>query len=122
MAARRRRAHRARQAAAGQDRGALCRRDRDPLRGGHETPRSRAVSVRTAAGPMDFSTTPEQDAFVETVRRFAAEHIAPFYQRREREGAFDRVTLREMGRLGFFGVELPERYGGLGLDCLTAGL
>jgi cyclohexanecarboxyl-CoA dehydrogenase len=71
---------------------------------------------------MDFSTTPEQDAFVETVRCFAAEHIAPFYQRREREGAFDRVTLREMGRLGFFGVELPERYGGLGLDCLTAGL
>src|SRR5260370_25218113 len=27
-----------------------------------------------------------------------------------------------MGRLGFFGVELPAAYGGLGLDCVTAGL
>jgi cyclohexanecarboxyl-CoA dehydrogenase len=27
-----------------------------------------------------------------------------------------------MGELSFFGVSLPERYGGLGLDCLTDGL
>jgi cyclohexanecarboxyl-CoA dehydrogenase len=27
-----------------------------------------------------------------------------------------------MGRLGFFGVELPEAFGGLGESCLTAGL
>jgi cyclohexanecarboxyl-CoA dehydrogenase len=27
-----------------------------------------------------------------------------------------------MGDLGLFGVELPEEYGGLGLDCTTAGL
>ena len=80
------------------------------------------MSVGTAAGPMAFSTTPEQDALVETAARFAAERLAPFYQQRDREGAFDRATLREMGRLGFFGVELPEDYGGLGLDCVTAGL
>jgi cyclohexanecarboxyl-CoA dehydrogenase len=71
---------------------------------------------------MDFSTTPDQDALVETARRFAAEQLAPNYKLREREGAFDRPTLREMGRLGFFGVEMPERHGGLGLDCVTAGL
>jgi cyclohexanecarboxyl-CoA dehydrogenase len=71
---------------------------------------------------MDFSTTPEQDDFVETARRFAASRLAPYYRQREREGAFDRDTLREMGRLGLFGVELPEEFGGLGLDCVTAGL
>ena len=71
---------------------------------------------------MDFSTTPEQDALVETARRFADQRLAPFYKQREREGAFDRATLREMGGLGFFGVEMPEEYGGLGLDCVTAGL
>jgi cyclohexanecarboxyl-CoA dehydrogenase len=71
---------------------------------------------------MDFSTTPEQDALVENARRFAAEHLAPFYKQREREGAFDRATLLDLGRLGFFGIEIPEEDGGLGLDCITAGL
>jgi cyclohexanecarboxyl-CoA dehydrogenase len=71
---------------------------------------------------MSFATTPEQDALVEVAREFGRKRLAPFYQQREREGAFDRATLREMGELGFFGVELPEDHGGLGLDCLTAGL
>lgn len=73
-------------------------------------------------GPMSFATTPEQDALVEVARRFGRERLAPFYKQREREGAFDRATLREMGELGFFGVEMPEKCGGLGLDCVSAGL
>jgi cyclohexanecarboxyl-CoA dehydrogenase len=71
---------------------------------------------------FNFSTSPEQDALVDIARRFGQEQLAPFYKQREREGAFDRATLREMGKLGFFGVEIPEEYGGLGLDSVTAGL
>ncbi len=71
---------------------------------------------------MDFSITPEQEEIVATARRFGERRLAPFYKQREREGAFDRATLAEMGALGFFGVELPEEHGGLGLDCVTAGL
>ena len=71
---------------------------------------------------MDFSITPEQEAIVATARSFGERRLAPFYKQREREGAFDRTTLAEMGRLGFFGVELPEAHGGLGADCVTAGL
>jgi len=71
---------------------------------------------------MDFSFSPEQEAIAATARRFAEQRLAPFYKQREREGAFDRATLAEMGRLGFFGVELGEEHGGLGSDCLTAGL
>ena len=74
------------------------------------------------ASPMSFSTSPEQDEMIATARRFAEQRLAPFYRQREREGAFDRDTLREMGRLGLFGAELPEAHGGLGLDCVTAGL
>lgn len=71
---------------------------------------------------MDFSITAEQQHLVEAARQYATERIAPFYQQREREERFDRATLLEMGKLGFFGVELPETAGGLGLDCLTSGL
>jgi cyclohexanecarboxyl-CoA dehydrogenase len=71
---------------------------------------------------MDFSLTADQEALVSAARTFGRQELAPYYQQREREGAFDRDTLRKMGELGFFGVEMPERYGGLGLDTLTAGL
>ena len=68
-----------------------------------------------------FSTPAEQDEMVATARRFAQDRLAPFYRQREREGAFDRPTLREMGQLGLFGVELPAEHGGLGLECAIAG-
>src|SRR6202022_3108099 len=73
-------------------------------------------------GPLSFSISAEQEALVEVARGFAERQLAPYYKQREQEGAFDRATLRAMGRLGLFGVELPEQYGGLGLDCTTAGL
>ena len=73
-------------------------------------------------GPLSFSISAEQEALVEVARGFAEQQLAPYYKQREQEGAFDRATLRAMGSLGLFGVELPEEYGGLGLDCTTAGL
>jgi cyclohexanecarboxyl-CoA dehydrogenase len=71
---------------------------------------------------MDFTIDDEQKALVKTARAFAQERLAPFYRQREEEGAVDRTTLRAMGELGLLGIELPEAYGGLGLDCLTSGL
>jgi cyclohexanecarboxyl-CoA dehydrogenase len=73
-------------------------------------------------GPLSFSISAEQEALVEVARGFGERRLAPYYKRREQEGVFDRATLRAMGGLGLFGVELPEEFGGLGLDCTTAGL
>jgi len=71
---------------------------------------------------LNFSITEDQQALVDIARDFGQRRLAPFYKQREVEGAFDRDTLLEMGKLGLFGVELAEEYGGLGLDCVTAGL
>src|SRR5246127_5699601 len=73
-------------------------------------------------GPFSFSISAEQEALVEVARGFAERQLAPYYKQREQEGAFDRATLRAMGSLGLFELELPEEYGGLGLDCTTTGL
>src|SRR6202166_1528722 len=73
-------------------------------------------------GPLSFSISAEQEALVDVARGFGERQLAPYYKQRDQEGAFDRATLRAMGSLGLFGVELPEQYGGLGLDCTTAGL
>lgn len=71
---------------------------------------------------LSFSISADEEALVDVARRFGDRELAPYYKQREQEGAFDRATLREMGKLGLFGVELPEAHGGLGLDCTTAGL
>ena len=71
---------------------------------------------------MDFSVSPEQQELVEAAARFSAERIAPTRRQRERDARLDPDLLATMGSLGLFGIELPERYGGLGLDRLTAGL
>ncbi|RFA10461.1 cyclohexanecarboxyl-CoA dehydrogenase [Subtercola boreus] len=69
-----------------------------------------------------FTPTADQQELADSAREFGVRRLAPFYRQREREGAFDRETLREMGRMGLFGMELPEEFGGLGLDAVSAGL
>jgi cyclohexanecarboxyl-CoA dehydrogenase len=61
-------------------------------------------------------------ALAEAARRFATERVAPGFQRRDVERALERDLLREMGALGFICPELPERFGGLGMGCLAAGV
>ena len=71
---------------------------------------------------MDFSLTDEQESIVATATAFARDELAPRYRQREVEGVLDRSLVRRMGELGLIGAELPERFGGLGLDYLTSGL
>ncbi len=71
---------------------------------------------------MDFSLSSEQEALIETARRFGRNRLAPGYREREKAGCIERDVVREMGELGFLGPELPESVGGMGLDCVTSGL
>jgi len=61
--------------------------------------------------------TPEQDAFVEAIRDFAARER---FERPE-DGHSDEVAAR-MGELGWYGLQIPERYGGSGGSFLDATL
>ena len=66
--------------------------------------------------------TDDQRALQETARRFARQRLLPDYQKREKLGVLDRALISEMGALGLLGVDLPEEYGGLGVDAVTTGL
>jgi cyclohexanecarboxyl-CoA dehydrogenase len=66
--------------------------------------------------------TDDQRALQETARRFARERLLPDYQKREKLAVLDRALIREMGELGLLGVDLPEEYGGMGVDGVTTGL
>ncbi|HEX6609671.1 MAG TPA: acyl-CoA dehydrogenase family protein [Hyphomicrobiaceae bacterium] len=71
---------------------------------------------------MEFDLSAEQKAMRDAARRFAADQLAPGYAMREREGKLDRALVQRMGELGLIAPELPEDVGGLGVDCVTAGL
>lgn len=63
--------------------------------------------------------TIEQQAIRELARDFADREIVPHAAAWDRAGAFDRDVLSRLGELGFLGMLVPERYGGLGLDVPT---
>lgn len=71
---------------------------------------------------MEFGLTAEQQALRDSVGRFAEEVLAPRYRERDLRRAIEPETVRSLGDLGFLGVELPECFGGLGLDHVTSGI
>jgi butyryl-CoA dehydrogenase len=58
----------------------------------------------------------------DTMRGFARERLAPFAAEWDRTHAFPREALRELGRLGAYGIVVPELYGGAGLDYVSLAL
>jgi hypothetical protein len=55
----------------------------------------------------------------DTMRVFARERLAPFAAEWDRRHAFPREALAELGRLGTYGIAIPERFGGAGLDYVS---
>jgi cyclohexanecarboxyl-CoA dehydrogenase len=56
-----------------------------------------------------------------TAFRFARERLLPSYMKRESEVIIDRRLMREMGEMGLICAELPESYGGMGVNSEFSG-
>ncbi len=61
---------------------------------------------------MRFHLTDEQQAVRDLARKFAQEKVAPAARERDRSHRYPEAELREMGKLGLLGVNVPEAYGG----------
>jgi alkylation response protein AidB-like acyl-CoA dehydrogenase len=55
----------------------------------------------------------------DTARDFARSAIAPIAAELDESGEFPQATIKKMGEMGFMGIEVPEEYGGAGLDTLA---
>ena len=71
---------------------------------------------------MDFSFTEEQLMIQQAARDFAQREIAPIAAEFDISGKFPEETIRKAGELGLMGVEVPEEYGGAGLDAIGFAL
>jgi len=66
--------------------------------------------------------TDEQEMIRDAVRDYARERIAPLAAQWDRDSTFPADALKGLAALGCYGVTVPERWGGAGLDTLSLSL
>lgn len=75
---------------------------------------------------MDFGLSAEQQLIIETVRRFVQAELIPLEDEIERSGRLDEAKAQAIfaksRALGFYAMNIPERYGGGGLSAVDTML
>ena len=61
----------------------------------------------------------EHNMLRDQLRRFVDNEIKPHGDDWEREGKVSREMLKKMGKLGYFGLRFPEKYGGSNMDVFA---
>src|SRR5258708_3208484 len=68
---------------------------------------------------MDYDLPQETEEFRTVVRDFAEKVVRPRAEGYDARSEFPLEVVLEMGKLGLFGLVLPERYGGAGAEFIT---
>jgi len=71
---------------------------------------------------MHYWFTEEHEMLRQTVREFSEKEIRPKIRELDEKEEFDRDILEKMAELGFLGVCIPVRYGGVGMDYISLGI
>ena len=61
----------------------------------------------------------EHEIIKETARNFAEKYLLPSVIERDETQTFPQKEIEEMGKLGFMGMMVAEKYGGSGLDTVS---
>ncbi len=68
---------------------------------------------------LTLHLTDEHEALQQAVRLFAQKEIVPIAPEFDESGEFPLDTIKKMGAMGLMGIEVPEEYGGAGMDSLA---
>ena len=72
---------------------------------------------------MNFSLNEEQLSLQETVKKFAKNELTEIAKKMEQEDkSADKSVLKKFADLGILGVNLPKKYGGVGILPAAYGL
>jgi len=67
-----------------------------------------------------FNPTNEHIILRNVVRKFTVEEILPNATKNNRDEVFDKNIFEKMGKLGLLGITVDEKYGGSGMDAVSA--
>ncbi len=71
---------------------------------------------------MQFELNEQQRMIKDAAADFAAREVAPIAAAIDEEERFPFDVVKKMGELGFMGMNVPEQYGGAGLDSVCYAL
>jgi alkylation response protein AidB-like acyl-CoA dehydrogenase len=71
---------------------------------------------------MDFELTQEQKMYQRAVRDFCEGEIKPYAAEVDETGELRWEAIRKMPGLGLTGLQVPEEYGGAGLDTISMAI
>jgi alkylation response protein AidB-like acyl-CoA dehydrogenase len=71
---------------------------------------------------MNFDLAEEQRVWQKTVHEFVAREVQPKAHEVDVTGEFNWEAARRMGPLGLLGLNIPEEYGGAGVDAVSAAI
>ncbi len=71
---------------------------------------------------MDFELSAEQRMWRQTIHDFVAREVKPKARHVDESGEFNWEAVRKMGPLGLLGLNVPEDYGGAGVDAISAAI
>ena len=71
---------------------------------------------------MDFELTHEQKMWREAVHDFCEKEVKPRAKETDEKAQFNWEAVRKMGPLGLLGLNVPEEYGGAGVDAISGAI
>ena len=71
---------------------------------------------------MDFTYTEEQEMVRELAATFAKNYVAPLSEQMDIDNTMPHHIVEKMAELGFMGINVPEEYGGAGMDEVSKAL
>jgi butyryl-CoA dehydrogenase len=71
---------------------------------------------------MNFDLTDEQKLWQKTVHDFVVKEVQPKAHEVDVTSEFNWTATRKMGPLGLLGLNIPEEYGGAGVDAVSAAI
>ena len=71
---------------------------------------------------MDFSLTDEQRMWKDAVHDFCARELKPHAAEHDASAELNQAAFEKMGPLGLLGLNVPEAYGGAGVDAISAAI
>ena len=60
--------------------------------------------------------TEEHELFRKSFQEFLQKEVVPHIEKWEKTGTIERFIWKKFGEMGYFGLNYPEQYGGMGLD------